>query len=584
MVAAMLMLMSVGSALALPTDEQLEPVDPIEGCTFFDVTGHNLCDEFEAFWNAQGGLPVFGYALTEAYDEVNPDTGETYLTQYLERQRFELHPENEGTVYNVLLGRLGAQMLEINERDWHSFPKADPSEDHYFAETGQAIAPEFWEYWSTHGLDYGDEGVSLRESVLLFGYPISQPEMETNPDGDTVLTQWFERARFEWHEGENGGFVLLGRLGAELTASEEPPPVEEPTVEVVAEGLSSPRGIATGADGALYFSDSGLPAEPGSEGCVMVGEGEEAGEYCFTTAGTVQTLVDGEQTTVATGLPGSISDIAVTETGELYVLTGLGADPAVLRDAAGELADGYGQLLAVDLETDTWTVVADVAGYETDANPDGGVVDSNPYALLLTDDGFLVVDAGMNAMLHVTMEGEISTVAVFPSRMVDPPPFLELPEGVQIPMESVPTSVVVGPDGAWYVSELTGFPFEVGAAQVWRVMDMNDDGDALDEGEMTVYADGFTNIVDLAFDADGHLYVLEVAKDGLLAAEDPENPSDFAGALIHVESEDTRSELAVEPLIAPTGLMIDADGSIYVANFGVMPTMGQILQITPVQQ
>ena len=63
MVAAMLMLMSVGSALALPTDEQLEPVDPIEGCTFFDVTGHNLCDEFEAFWNAQGGLPVFGYAL-----------------------------------------------------------------------------------------------------------------------------------------------------------------------------------------------------------------------------------------------------------------------------------------------------------------------------------------------------------------------------------------------------------------------------------------------------------------------------------------------------------------------------------------
>lgn len=584
MVAAMLMLMSVGSALALPTEEQLEPVDPIEGCTYFDVTGHNLCDEFEAFWNAQGGLPVFGYALTEAFDEVNPDTGETYLTQYLERQRFELHPENEGTVYNVLLGRLGAQMLEINGRDWQTFPKADPSDENYFAETGHAIAPEFWEYWSSNGLDYGDEGISLRESLLLFGYPISEPEMETNPDGDTVLTQWFERARFEWHEGEDGGFVLLGRLGAELTASEEPPPVEEPEVEVIAEGLNSPRGIAIGADGALYFADSGVPAEPGSDSCVTIGEGEEASEYCFTDSGSIVTLVDGEQSAVATGLPGSISDIVVSDTGEVYVVTGLGANPTVVREAAGDLADGYGYLLAVDLETDTWTTVADIAGYEAEANPDGGAIDSNPYSLVLTDDGFLVADAGMNALVHVSMDGEISTVAVFPSRMADAPPFLELPEGTQIPMEAVPTSIVEGPDGAWYVSELTGFPFEIGAAQVWRVMDMNDDGDALDEGEMTVFASGLTNIVDIAFDADGDLYVLEVAKDGLLAAEDPENPSGFTGALIHVAADGTQTEVMSEGLVAPTGLLIDADGSIYVANFGVMPTMGQILQITPVAE
>jgi hypothetical protein len=30
--------------------------------------------------------------------------------------------------------------------------------------------------------------------------------------------------------------------------------------------------------------------------------------------------------------------------------------------------------------------------------------------------------------------------------------------------------VVVGPDGAYYVSQLTGFPFPVGAANVYRVV------------------------------------------------------------------------------------------------------------------
>jgi hypothetical protein len=80
--------------------------------------------------------------------------------------------------------------------------------------TGQAIAPEFWEYWSGHGLDLGDDGVSFRESLALFGYPISGAQTETNANGDTVLTQWFERARFEYHDGQ----VLLGMLGAETLA------------------------------------------------------------------------------------------------------------------------------------------------------------------------------------------------------------------------------------------------------------------------------------------------------------------------------------------------------------------------------
>ena len=73
-------------------------------------------------------------------------------------------------------------------------------------------------YWQTHGLNdpaldpYGD-------SLALFGLPLTRPQMVTNSSGDTVLTQWFERARFEWHPNKPDQFkVLLGLLGNELRA------------------------------------------------------------------------------------------------------------------------------------------------------------------------------------------------------------------------------------------------------------------------------------------------------------------------------------------------------------------------------
>ncbi len=70
----------------------------------------------------------------------------------------------------------------------------------------------------------------------------------------------------------------------------------------------------------------------------------------------------------------------------------------------------------------------------------------------------------------------------------------------------MPTSLTVGPDGALYVGELTGGPFPVGGASVWRLAD----------GEQTQYATGFTNIMGLGFAPDGTLYVAEMVHDGLM--------------------------------------------------------------------
>jgi len=188
-----------------------------ETCEAFPETNQEICGQFLVYWEDNGGLPVFGLPLTTEFQELSSDTLTDHDVQYYERERFELHPANEGTPYVILLGRLGVDVLTANGIDWMTLPKADPSEAHYMAATGQAIAPEFWGYWSSHGLDFGDEGISFRESLALFGYPVTPAAMETNADGDTVLTQWYERARFELHAD---GTVLLGRLGAEVNDSE----------------------------------------------------------------------------------------------------------------------------------------------------------------------------------------------------------------------------------------------------------------------------------------------------------------------------------------------------------------------------
>ncbi len=48
--------------------------------------------------------------------------------------------------------------------DWQKLPKAEPSAQHYFAPSGQAITHDpFWRYWSTYWLELGDRGVSERD-------------------------------------------------------------------------------------------------------------------------------------------------------------------------------------------------------------------------------------------------------------------------------------------------------------------------------------------------------------------------------------------------------------------------------------
>jgi glucose/arabinose dehydrogenase len=161
----------------------------------------------------------------------------------------------------------------------------------------------------------------------------------------------------------------------------------------------------------------------------------------------------------------------------------------------------------------------------------------------------------------VHRSGEISTVAVFPDRLVTPPPGMDLPD--PFPMQAVPTNVVPGPDGALYVSQLTGFPFIPGAARIYRV----ERGSAPE-----IYADGLTNVTDLAFDRHGNLYVVEIAANGL-ASGDP------TGALIKIRPDGSRETVLSEGLVNPYGVAIGDRGDIYVTNHGASAGVGEVLRI-----
>jgi hypothetical protein len=204
----------------IPTTPRPDPGKTDPSWLYFPETGHYLSHGFKNFWLNSGGLPVFGYPLTREFDELVPDIGDRHTVQFTERQRFEYHPAYTGTPYETLLGRLGYEDaarrgLLFRHPAFLRTPGdiGFDSDTDFFPVFGHTLSGRFRTYWHSHGLDFGDPGISYRESLALFGYPISEEFV----DPDTGLTtQYFERAIFEYHPDNPEPYkVLLRRLGAE---------------------------------------------------------------------------------------------------------------------------------------------------------------------------------------------------------------------------------------------------------------------------------------------------------------------------------------------------------------------------------
>lgn len=86
-----------------PANQTASTINPRK----FNETGKTIGGKFRDYWEANGGLAQQGFPITDEFQEKNQTDGKTYTVQYFERAVFELHPENAGTPYEVLLTLLG---------------------------------------------------------------------------------------------------------------------------------------------------------------------------------------------------------------------------------------------------------------------------------------------------------------------------------------------------------------------------------------------------------------------------------------------------------------------------------------------
>ena len=304
--------------------------------------------------------------------------------------------------------------------------------------------------------------------------------------------------------------AALGLAASPATAGgrhHPPPPSPVPVageVTTVADGLVGPLSFAVGRGGTLDVAQSFI--------------------------GLLTRVTNDGDAEVLAAAPQGYGTASVSRVrGTTYYSVSTGQDT---RDPSTNI----GLLQSVDRNGNVETV-ADIAGYEYAANPDGintygfeqalpaecaaqlpegiqpapytGLPDSNPVASLPGRDGIVVADAGMNALVLAGYDGTVSTVAVLP-----PVPFeitaevataFGLPActvGLTYNVEPVPTDVERGPDGALYVTSLPG-GFEGGApGSVYRVDRAN--------GTVELVATGFAGATGLAVNDNGDIFVAEL--------------------------------------------------------------------------
>jgi hypothetical protein len=360
--------------------------------------------------------------------------------------------------------------------------------------------------------------------------------------------------------------------------------------------------LTFGPDGALYVAEAGV----GGSGPCFTGE---MGEQCAGDSGAITRItitMPISQQRVITGLdslagspgPGGVveasgphdilfgasnsiveagesDEFLVNTIGSMHVLFGLGASPTQTMTPTGVLSDTSLGWITEESVPGTLDNLVDIGAFELAANPNGDELDSNPFTFVQdnSDGTIYVADAGGNSVVSVASGSlDITTTAVFSDRLVSF--FADFPTNtipISIPMEAVPTSIDIGSGGDLFVGQLTGFPFPVGGANVYKI--------PAGGGDLEVYKSGFTAIVDIEFDNFGNLYVLEMAKNGLLAGF---GFGDWTGAVKRIDKMGGVTTVAgSEDLVAPTGLTVGPDGALYISNKGIFPGEGEVVRLAP---
>jgi sugar lactone lactonase YvrE len=338
-----------------------------------------------------------------------------------------------------------------------------------------------------------------------------------------------------------------------------------------------------GAAEAYPFETIVFDIDVSPDGSILVADGP---------TGAIHAIRDGAVGTIAalplpaTTPPSTLNGIAAIGAGDFFATTG-----------GGDLAAGA-KLWRVS--RGNARMVADIEAFETAHDPDATVgpawkdpaceaVDpfsagpqSNPYNVAALSGGeALVADAAGNSLLSARTDGGVEVVAVFTppvadgSSSTDPADWMvlfSLPDGTDCYVQPVATSVAIGPDGAYYVGELTGATVDLadapGLSRVWRIAP-GARNVTCPSAACQVVVDGLTSVIDVAFGPDG-LYVVEWDVNGWLAAL---LGAGGGGAVKRCDVATGACDVVAGGLILPGAIAFDPAGTAWIVENTFAPTV-----------
>jgi hypothetical protein len=334
-------------------------------------------------------------------------------------------------------------------------------------------------------------------------------------------------------------------------------------------------GLVSAATVGAVIAASGVASAVGGLGGPLFGlDAAPNGDVLVADAGSGITVIRNDRVRSSIALPGATA-VSAIGTKSMWVTTS-GEDPeSDSGQALWRVSNGSARMVANLFELE-------------ESDPDGAGVDSNPYDVASLGGGAgLVVDAGGNTLWRVSNRGVGTLVATFPEELLSTANFNTLACGSPdcgaisdpaIPGQAVPTSVAVGPDGAYYVGELKGFPAPTDESNIWRIEPGATGVECGVDPQCTkVFDGGFTSIVDLDFGPDGTLYVSELDEASWAAVEIFNNP--VGGTANACDLTTLTCQEIATGVTAHTAVTVDKKGTVYATVNGLTPGAGQVITL-----
>ncbi|MGW5677928.1 ScyD/ScyE family protein [Streptomyces sp. NPDC003860] len=363
--------------------------------------------------------------------------------------------------------------------------------------------------------------------------------------------------------------AVVGGLAATAVPGQAAPRATEsthtPAAVVVARGLHNPRDVQLQPDGSLLVAEAGSgPDTP----CTT------PGTRCLGFSGSVYRVKGKARGRVVTGLPsqlgvrgdgttavnGAIQAEAARD-GSYRVVYGLNGTPEI-RAALGAGGEAFGTLSTTD-----GTLIGDLTAHEGHHDPDStngnNEVFSNPHHFVRDRRDFLVTDAAANDLIRIHPDGTTTTEFVFPNTRLPAAAPTVGPATPAGQVQAVPTGIVRGRDGAFYLADMGGMI--QGLSRIWRYVP---------GGTPTVIATGLTSVTDLDVDPRGNLIALSYG------SRSGSPPADSGpGQLTRIDPRTgTATTINTGGLLKePAGLAVSRGGDIYVTNH-TLSTNGELLK------